>query len=328
MDKSAWTQLTRSAFELETPLFDDMVLETPGIDPFCSSSFWILSAADALHEKAITHFWQHPMGYLSLARHYLPQWGQILMPLEAAWCLASPLITNQPETFIHLLANEIRRESGWDTLFLAGLSLEGRLWQALVKAFRGYIIYRARESSRCQASLQGGMDGYLGRRTAKFRKNMRRSQRAAASAGIRFEWSDRWTDHGEMQFFETAMDLEARSWKGIAGEGVNQGQMRRFYANMLPRLASRSRFRAVTAHLEDKLVGFAFGGVFGDRFRGLQFSYLPEWKSLSLGNLMQLQLVAKLCEEGIKIYDLGMDMPYKHRWSETLMTTHSLIVKR
>ena len=328
MDKQAWTTLTRSEFEDLSADFDGMVLETPGIDTFCSSSFWILSAADALHERSATRFLQHPLGYACLARHHLPQWGVILMPLEAAWCLASPLATSQPEAFVREFANEIRRDRTWNTLFLAGLPLDGRLWHALLNVFRGGLIYRANESIRCQASLVGGLDGFLGRRTAKFRKNIRRSQRAASAAGIRFTWRDRWQNSDEMLFFDSAMELEARSWKGMAGEGVNEGQMRRFYAHMIPRLAERGCFRAVTAHLDDELVGFAFGGVLGGRFRGLQFSYLPRWKQLSLGNLMQVELVKHLCGEGVEIYDLGMDMPYKRRWSEISMATHSLIVKR
>lgn len=128
--------------------------------------------------------------------------------------------------------------------------------------------------------------------------------------------------------FSQAVTCEAKSWKGLAGEGVDQGSMNRFYAAMIPRLVERGSFRAVTALRDGEMVGYAFGGVWGDVFRGLQFSFLPEFANVSVGNLMQWTLIENLAKEGVAIYDLGMEMPYKQHWSDELMTTHSLIVRR
>lgn len=323
-----WNLLSRAAFEGKASQFDQLALVTPGIDPFCSSSFWTLPAHDAFWDGGKAVFGEHPDGMMALSHYETPQWGRMLAPLEASWCLASGFVTARPQAFASALLDLFRSYLVWQSLFLPGLELEGDLWRSLVKRFSEWSLYAGHPAVRCWALLDKGAEGFLERRSAKFRKNLRRAKRLAEANQIDLKWQANWTTEEAESFFTQAMDCESKSWKGLAGEGVHQGSMYRFYSAMVPRLVRSNSFRTVSALRNGEMVGYAFGGVWGHIFRGLQFSFLPELAKVSLGNLMQWTLIENLEREGVAIYDLGMDMPYKHQWADEFMTTHALLVKR
>lgn len=78
--------------------------------------------------------------------------------------------------------------------------------------------------------------------------------------------------------------------------------------------------RIMFARHEDRDIGFIFGGRTGAFYRGQQFSYNHAWKHWSIGNLLQVEQVRWLCEEGVERYDMGpLDadaMRYKEHWTE------------
>jgi CelD/BcsL family acetyltransferase involved in cellulose biosynthesis len=89
-----------------------------------------------------------------------------------------------------------------------------------------------------------------------------------------------------------------------------------FYRQMLRRLAASGAARVVFARAGERDVGYVFGGVAGPFYRGQQFSYAEECRSLSLGNLLQLAQIRWLCEDGVARYDMGSVMEYKTHWAE------------
>ena len=70
-----------------------------------------------------------------------------------------------------------------------------------------------------------------------------------------------------------------------------------------------------------------FGGLFGKTYRGLQFSFDDRYAELSLGNLCQLEEIRRLSDDGVEIYDLGTEVPYKKRWGDRVFTTSCLVVQ-
>ncbi len=156
--------------------------------------------------------------------------------------------------------------------------------------------------------------------------NLRSARRRAAGAGITFERHLRLADPAEI--LERSLAVERRSWKGREQVGIGGGQMEAFYRDMLPRLARTGALRAVFARAGERDVGFVFGGVLGDTYRGLQMGYDAALKALSLGSLVQLELIEALCDEGAAVYDLGQDIAYKHRWSEPGLATVTLVAGR
>ena len=63
-------------------------------------------------------------------------------------------------------------------------------------------------------------------------------------------------------------------------------------------------------------IGYIFGSLAGQVYRGQQFSYADNWASYSIGNLLQLEQIRWLSEEQILRYDMGPMMDYKRHWTE------------
>ena len=110
--------------------------------------------------------------------------------------------------------------------------------------------------------------------------------------------------------------------------------MRAFYAEMLPRLAARGRLRVLFAKLGGRDVGYLHGGTLGDsssdapgHFRGLQMSFDDDHAKLSIGNLLQREVIGALCEEGFATYDMGSQPSYKARWTEAGLRTATLVCR-
>ena len=63
-----------------------------------------------------------------------------------------------------------------------------------------------------------------------------------------------------------------------------------------------------------------------NRYRGLQLSYNDDFRPLSLGNCVQMEMIENLCDEHVDSYDLGTDMPYKARWGEQTFETSIIAI--
>lgn len=307
--------------------FDAAVAETPAIDRFCSSSAWILAADAALMGERTPWIWRSDAGWIATARATRPG-GRYLEPLELAWGLACPIVGADPALMVEGLLALASADADWDALLLAGVSPGGAHARALRHHLRpGWRLGRGPATTRYVASLEGGVDGFLSRRSRNFRKGLRADQRAAAARGLVFEAVDV-TAVGAPACLARILAIEARSWKGRSGVGIDQGLMRAFYEHMLGPLAARGAARLLVGRVDDRDVAFILGGVFAGEYRGLQFSYDADERALGLGNLGQLAQIERLVEERVLTYDLGTAMEYKERWAETVVETSLLVVAR
>ena len=48
---------------------------------------------------------------------------------------------------------------------------------------------------------------------------------------------------------------------------------------------------------------------------------------LSIGNLLQCEMIRMLCEQGFATYDLGSKPGYKERWAERGLSTVTLVCR-
>ncbi len=308
----------------------DAVAATEGIDKFCSSLDWILPAHEAFIPDHPLHLRASDNGFVTMARGFNPRIGRYLQPLEASWCLASPFVGADVDALVTEFAEECEtRLVDWDLLYLSGVPPESTLFEAIRREFgTRHRIGLGHRTRRYVASLEGGLDAYLARRSSKFRANLRRSGRLADEAGVEFEWIGAVDPDDCDALYDRILAVEERSWKGQNGTGILDGGMNTFYRIMLPRLARRDALRVVFARIDDDDVAFVFGGLFNEIYRGLQLSYDDEYSKLSLGNLVQNEMIEKLCEEGVSVYDLGSELEYKARWAEDRLETFTLWVWR
>ncbi|MEE2962318.1 MAG: GNAT family N-acetyltransferase [Myxococcota bacterium] len=311
--------LAEESLNLFAPLSDHT-------DPFCSTGLWQISAHEAFNPDRALWGNVGETGALVFALQEQNSGMTVLEPLEPMWLLGCPLVGPEPGLLMEELEEALGKETGWDALILSGLRVSETILRALAQLHRRYRVCLGPATGRCVASLEGGLDGFLARRSGNLRKALRRCARKARDLGIEFEPAVA----SDVRELELMMDrifrVESESWKGLGGVGVDQGEMRTFYSVMLPRLLEADGLKLTFALWEGKDIGFILGGVLGDTYRGLQFSFHQGYNELGLGNLLQLQHILELSEQGISYYDLGTDMAYKRRWAERVMETMTFVL--
>ena len=323
-------RLTTEAFADASAHFDALTLRAGQIDAFCSSAAWILPALQAFHKEREPFIYKGPGGYAALARGYAHSLGRFLAPLEAMWGLACPLIGENTDQLAAETWVTLRQEQAqWDSLWLGGLDPHGQLFRAMAElAARDHQLLVGPPTLRRLASLSGGVEGYLSRRSRGFRRALGKTIRRSERRGITFQWKKTISDETERRaLFHRALAVDDKSWKGLGRAGLREGGMETFYEAMTRYLATRGTLRMVFAQLDGEDVAMGFGGLLGTAFRGLQMSYDARYPDLGLGNLIQWQLISKLIEEGVESYDLGTDMNYKLRWAEAELETIPLVIR-
>lgn len=329
-EDSRVTRWTFADLQQNQQAFDALVGVTPDIDRVCSASAWCLAAARHLHQGTEARITAVDDGVLAFMQQDLLAWGRMWMPLEASWCLASPLVGPDPLRLVDVLVAQMAEDPKWDSIFVAGLVPQGALWHRLLRACgQRYHLYRGPKVTRCLASLADGPAHFLARRSAKFRKNLRRTLRRNAATPFHVEyWSLAQPESDWDLLYTRLLAVEALGWKGKLEQGMDQEPMVSFYRQLVRNLGAQGRLRLLFLQHQGRDVGYILGGVQFNTYRGFQFSFDDKYRAHSLGNLMQWYQIGFLCEEGVGLYDLGTDMDYKRRWSEQRFTTETMVLRR
>ena len=284
------TWLTFDELDAEADAFDAQIARTPEIDPFCSSSSWILPAARSVASEAQPFILKGDAGFIAMMLGTVGGGYVAAMPLEFGWGLAAPFAGPDPDALVDQLnwmwsqrADEI------DALLISGIPIDGLWMGALTRTFiENHRMSIGPESVRRIASLDGGMDGFLSRRSGRFRANVRRANRRRLEENICLEYH---SNPEPLSIFERSVEIEADSWKGREGAGFNIEPFKDFYRRMLPRLARRSQLRVLFLQRDGLDLAFIMGAVVGTRYRGLQVSFRAGYEALSLGNVAQIELM-------------------------------------
>jgi len=318
-------RLDREAFEAASGDYDRAVASDLAIDAFCSRSAWILAFLAAFRPAAELRVTREGQAFVALAAVYEPRVGRMLQPLEAMWGFASPLVGERSADLLaETLADDAARGERLP-LLLTGIPLARARLEPVLRVLAAHFALRPlAETVRFQASLAGGFDGWLARRSPGFRRNLRAARRRTRAAGVTFENATPVESAAASAVYARALAVERHSWKTQSGNGVERGPMREFYARMLPRLAARGELRVLLATRDGVDLGYLYGGIAGGLFRGLQFSFRADALGLGLGNALQAEMLERLCAEGISVYDLGSQSEYKRHWAEAGLATTGL----
>ena len=256
-----------------------------------------------------------------------------LVPLDHVWGFGSPIVgeSKEIESVTGHIADRLIADPSWKVCALSGLAEGEALDRAVINAFGRHVsLYAGETRTRCRASLDGGIDGYLARRSREHRRNIRQGERRSANRGITFGVD---AGHDSATTISRLHAVEHGSWKGLEGSGIESPEMAVLYARLVHDLGATGALRCVFAQALDdrgtaRDVGFILGGVLGDTYRGLQISYVEEYRDLGIGNLLQWHEIQRMCTEQLRTYDLGMDIDYKRRWAEQLFETRTVLAVR
>src|SRR6185312_15873007 len=131
-------------------------------------------------------------------------------PVELAWGLAAPLIGQDARALVEEIVPVLAARRDWQLAIIAGHTASGPQRRALDAVLPArWERRRGQPTVRHVASLDGGVDGFLSRRSRELRKSLRKSRRAAEAEGLTFE-SVRATDATAL--YERIQAVEAFSW--------------------------------------------------------------------------------------------------------------------
>jgi len=306
--------------------WDPLVAASPDIDRFCSRSCWALSAHSVYGGGAEPLVAHDDGAAVALAPMADRSGARLLCGLDPLWGFSSAVVGPNLRGGAVLLRDLLDRHRGrWDAALLTGVPERSPRLDALVSALPRRVELRALPSMvRRQISLgPGGVDAYLAGRGSHFRRNLRRAERRRVDEGVDVEL----IEGGGAEIVARCAAAEAASWKGRAGDGLTSAPFRAFYEALAARLAPSGALRAGFARdPSGRDLGYILGAVAGGIYRGLQLSFAEDAAALSIGNLLQYHQLRAVEREGLGLYDLGMDMPYKTAWANHSLTTLTVAV--
>lgn len=322
--------LSLDEFKLRRDEFDRAVMRTPGIPDCCSGSSWALAAHETLRlqeYRNIPPLIVHDDGHwLLFAQRPVSQGTYYFEPFEGYWLFTCPLVGPDPHKSLELLNRAVDKlKPGNSTCFLlGGIPADGELDHLILAPNNPFhIIQQAEGIPSMWIYLKDGVDAYLKRRSPKFQKSVRQARARITSEPITFD--DIHTN--EVGLFDRLMDIEERGWKHREGQSIFQEyQFVQFYNHMMDSSGRASDLRFLVAQYEGADIGYIMGAKFGNTYRGWQMSYDDRFRSLSIGNILQLENMNLRASEGVETYDLGMFADYKERWTDDIRELNVYVI--
>lgn len=316
-------------------LWRRLALCTDQGDPFCCSPDWNLAYQQLFYPQSRIFWLSEGDSLVFLCEHLNNGPNEIILtPLEDGWLFGQPLLGENAAMLLYRAISALRSiYAGVEPLvILSGIQENTADARKLVASMaREFQFFRYRHSRQGCASLAGGIDGWLSRRSANHRAKLRKALRRATAAGIQFERCIPSNGEEARAVFARMLAVEHKSWKGRDHCGMAETPSKEFYSRLIARLAEDKGALVIFARHEDQDIGFIFGGITGEIYRGQQFSYITEWSAFSVGNILQYEKVLWLCEKGITRYDMGPvtgeRMGYKHHWTESSREIQTWILK-
>lgn len=309
-----------------------LALRTSQADPFCSGPLWQLSFHAAMSPRRPLYIRAEDEAVLAFAGQPLSDGSLALTPIDSHWLFGACLLgRDAPAVLESWLAESDTRH--FSKILISGIRPGGeRAAQLLRRLEKAFHVLHFADGLQCAASLKDGLDGFLSRRSANHRQKLGKAMRRAQRAGIVFERHAPQTAEEAAQLYARMLAVERESWKGMAACGMTEQPARQLYAVLVRNLARQGLARIMFARHGETDIGFIFGGKAGNVYRGQQFSYRETWKRWGIGNLLQVEQVRWLCEEGARRYDMGpLDggpMRYKEHWTEKRLPIQSWLLLR
>ena len=308
-------RLSYEEFEEEKSAFAGAIQRTDYLAKFCSNLPWQCAAYqyltgidfgvnDALQCLVV----EEDGNWIAFAERH----QGIFFPFESAWMFGCPLI-GDPVRVLKLMEEAAREYIGGDCGFLISGVLAGSGMHAELRGLRE----RARrfeefDTTHCMTiDLSEGPDRFLERRSRSFRKGIRQMKTVE---NLEFEDA---SGQSPTELFERILRIQSLSYKSKEGGDIfSDYRYESFYRELCRHLHEQGDLRITFARIEGTDAAYILGGVNGPIYRGFQMSYDNQFRTLALGNRLQLDNIRRMSEAGITHYDLGMHSPYKERWAD------------
>lgn len=284
---TAWVREPCSLTPSELSSWDKIALRHGGPDPLSSGSSWNLAYSDACIRGQLL-FRQEAGAQLAytIGRDTGRNNVLVLGTIEKNWRFG---VCRQGPHNKELLADTLAEIAPGERVEVSGNDTD---W-----------IFRS-------ASLEGGFDGWLSRRSGNFRKALKKSKRKAKASGVVLRRIDEPTS-GD---FDVMVSVDLNSWKGFqAGGLLSPGE---FYWALMLRYARTGANRVVLATIDGLAVGYCWAGMINDQVRGQQCSYVESEAALGLGRVLHCELTQWVCEQSATRLHYGPDRSWMDAFAD------------
>ena len=167
-------RLSLSQLDQQADKYNTSVAGSPGIDPFCCRTDWIIPFNYAFTPRSRIFIRQRNDSYIILAERELSD-KKILTSAESMWGFSSPLVGSEStEMFAALINSECRYpDIRHSRLILFGLPDDPRIIRPVLESsLLSHHPFLMKPALRSVISLEKGLDGFWERRSRKFRANI------------------------------------------------------------------------------------------------------------------------------------------------------------
>jgi len=214
------------------------------------------------------------------------------------------------------LANQLSAHAGdFDTLYLDGIPLDSFLWTYLQdsRVIRNRFFAYQPDSAKPHLLLRlaGSFQDYMGKFSAKHRKNINREIKTLRSGALgEFQFVRYELPEDVPTFLEQAVELSKKTYQWtLLHRGLDDPNLLR---HRLPLLAKRGWFRSYLLFCGGKACAFLLGYQCHGKFLFFEIGYDPALASYSVGTVMQFLAVEDLFNHNRpEVMDLGTFDRYK-----------------
>jgi len=232
------------------------------------------------------------------------------LPLRRLCLLGGALLFPEDPAAHELLFRELlSRDPDFDALYLEDVPVDSFLWKfagsnhAVSSRFSGYVPDPP--APRVLLRLSDTFDDYMGKFSAKHRKNLRRSIRLFQETAPGDVETVRFTRPDQVDaFVAQAAEISRKTYQwNLLGLGLRSAEETKRYLSFL---AHNGWLRCYLLLRKDTACAFVIGFQYGSRYYLDDMGYDPAWREYSVGKILQLEIVQDLfaCNRP-EVYDLG-----------------------
>lgn len=245
--------------------------------------------------------------------------GGVALGTHAVSCLrvlgGVPALPENAEVCRDLLWETLRGSDG-HVLYLENIPVDAFLWKEVCQGRAGapFRCYRLREPEpRYYIRVEGSIGDYLGRFSAKTRKNRLREARrladAAATSVVRI------SQPGDVDaFVDAASAISRRTYQyRDLGLGINDVEL---FRGRLVHAAARGWLRSYLLTCNGMPAAFVIGYQYNRTYYYSNVGYVPEWSPYSVGSVLLLEVLSDLhADNSPAMVDFGPGGGYKEYYS-------------
>lgn len=278
-----------------------------------------------------------------LVPFFIRQWpvkcqiGEITLarlPLRRLCLLGGAIAFPDDPAAYELLFSELRsQEAYFDAIYLEDTPLDSYLWEfaennpTVAERFSRYVPDAP--APRILLRLEGTFEDYMGKFSAKHRKNLKRTIRLFEEQAPGEVRMARFTLPEEVDsFVDQATEISRKTYQWqLLGLGLRSPEeIKRYLAFM----ARQGWLRAYLLMRGNKACAFVIALQYGRRCYLNDMGYDPDWRDFSVGKILQLQIVEDLFHhDRPDVYDLGEYGPHKEELgTESYLQGKMLLFRR